>query len=648
MRMHQRKHSRHSFIQNHNIDRIAFVKWVVFVLCCVIAGRLFQLQIIQGGEYRNLAIKNHGLNREIYPKRGKIYVHDRNEKSALHPIATEKDYYDIYVVPSELENHEEVVEDVIKILHPIILEYRNDKEDGWVKINPDIEVETEEVIENDEVEEDVESTSILLDNPLEEDDEPTDEELLQMALDEREVLLTRFSKTNDPYEPIRMAAEESLAAQIMALKVEGIGVYAKPLRYYPDGDIFSQITGFWGYNETERVGRYGIEEYFEEILKGEKGQYMAEKDASGGLIPTADLDKTEVKDGADVVLTLDYPIQFNACNELKNAVEKYDAEGGSVLVMDPRTGAILAMCNYPTYNANEYSKVEDINLFLNKSVSYTYEPGSVFKPFTMSAALDTGVLKPNDTYNDTGEIKIGQYTIRNSDKEAHGVQTMLEILQKSLNTGVVYMTEKAGKNVFKDYVHRFGFDQTTEIELPGEISGNISSLDKAGDIYAATASYGQGITVTPLQLVSAFSSIANHGRLMKPHVIDKIVYADGTLEETKPRQIRQVMSSESAITLSAMLASVVEKGYGSKAGVEGYYLAGKTGTAQVSAEDRAGYSSDTIHSFAGFGPVSEPRFTILVKLDKPTAVAFSSDSAAPVFKKIAQFIINYYGIKPEK
>lgn len=634
------------------LDRIGWVKVVVLFLATIIIGRLFYLQIIKGGYYRQVAINNHGLIREIKPQRGEIYVYDMNENNSLHPIVTSKDFYDIYAVPSKIENPEEATDRIIKALHPVVKKFEKDEDtDKWVlkekfREDEELELDKDETIENNEVKTGETNQETTDKQESKEPEEPTDEELFALAMEEKEILLTRLSKKNDPYEPVRKAVDEEIAKKILDLEIEGIDLASKPLRYYPDGEIFSQITGFWGYDKDERIGRYGIEEYFEDTLKGQKGHFAAEKDAFGGIIPIADLTKDKVKDGADIVLTLDYPIQFRACEELESAVNKYDAESGSILVMDPKTGALLSMCNYPSYNANEYGKVDDINLYLNRAVSYAYEPGSIFKPFTMAAALDSGALSPNDTYNDTGEIKIGPYTIRNSDRKSHGVQTMLEVLQKSLNTGVVHMVDKAGKEVFKEYVNRFGFGRPTEIELPGEIGGNISSLDKKGDIYAATASFGQGITVTPLQIINGFAAIANQGKLMKPYVVDQIVYADGTLEKTQPTEIRQVISADSAITLSAMLASVVEKGYGNKAGVEGYYLAGKTGTAQVPEEEKAGYSNKTIHSFAGFGPVDDPRFVILVKLDKPTAVAFSADSAAPVFKNIAQFIINYYGIEP--
>ncbi|MFA7662389.1 MAG: penicillin-binding protein 2 [Patescibacteria group bacterium] len=644
-----RKSFKPCFEKKQKIDRITIVKWVVFVLSAIIICRLFQLQVIQKKHYQELANKNHNIIKEIEPKRGQIYVHDRNEESSMHPVATNKDFYDLYAIPSKIENPTEVVYQLIKILYPIVLKYEKTENGQWVskekidanKVNLD-----EKNIES--VEPEIKVLEVVVEKTVEKDDEPTDEELLKIALDEREVLLARLSKQNDPYEPIKTSIDENLAAQITALNIEGIGLAAKTLRYYPDGDIFSQITGFWGYKGDDRVGRYGVEEYFENILKGENGQMTAEKDATGGLIPTADLTKTAVKDGADIILTLDYPIQFNACNELKSAVEKYGAKSGSVLVINPKTGAMLAMCNYPSYDANKYGEVEDINLFLNRSISYAYEPGSIFKPFTMGAALNSNTLKPDDTYNDTGEVKIGPYTIRNSDKKGHGIMTMLGVLKKSLNTGVIYMVDKMGKSTFKDYVNQFGFGQATEIELPGEIAGNISSLDKNGDIYAATASFGQGITVTPLQIINGFAAIANDGKLMKPHIIDRIVYADGTIEETKPTEIRQVLSSASAVTLSAMLASVVEDGYGNKAGVEGYYIGGKTGTAQVSNENSTGYSNKTIHSFVGFGPINDPQFVILVKLDNVTATTFAESSAAPAFKKIAQFIINYYGIKPQR
>lgn len=353
------------------------------------------------------------------------------------------------------------------------------------------------------------------------------------------------------------------------------------------------------------------------------------------------------EDGESLVLTLDEAIQFTTCQELKNSFEKYKAESGTAIVMEPQTGKILALCNLPDFDPNKFNENKKINTFNNLAIFDQYEPGSVFKAVTMAIGLETNAITPETTYIDTGEVKIGKYSIKNYNDKKYGKQTMTGVLEKSLNTGAIFVAHKIENEIFKKYIEDFGFGKLTEITLPGENSGNIKSLDKKGSLYTATASFGQGISTTPIQLITAFSAIANQGQLMKPYLVDKIIKNDGEEFKTDPQMVKQVISPKTAMLLSGMLTSVVKKGCGKNAGVKNYYLAGKTGTAQVPAKDRKGYSSETIQTFIGFGPVDNPRFAILVKLDKPHAVD-ASVSVAPVFSKIAEFILNYYQILPEK
>lgn len=578
--------------------RITFLAVFFFLLGVLIAGRLFQLQVLNYKTYHLQALKIRRATKTIEPKRGEIFVQDPESPNGLHLIATNRDLYLVYAVPKLIVDPEETAKKL----------------------------------------------SELLDVPY-------------------DTLLQRLSKENDPYEPIKHFVESKKVEEIKKLdikvkkgknsseKEKAIGFLPEPARYYPDKDLFSHILGFTGYKGDKKVGQYGIEEYFDEILRGQEGLIVGERDALGRFIPISTEIKRKAEDGKDIILTLDYPIQFFACSELKRGIKKYGADSGTVIVMNPQTGAILALCNYPDFDPNEYNKVENINLFLNPAVSYTYEPGSVFKAITFAAALDTNKLTPTTTYEDKGEVKIGKYTIKNADLKAHGKKTMTQVLEESLNTGAIFAVQKTGKKIFKKYVEKFGFGKKTGIELPGEARGDISSLKKRGDIYTATASFGQGISVTPLQLIVAFSAIANQGKMMRPYLVEKIIDKNKQkiIEENKPKVLSQVISSQTASTLGAMLVSVVENGYGKKARVKGYYLAGKTGTALVSNPERRGYlPNKTIHSFCGFGPIDNPQFTILVKLDYPRAVRFAADSATPIFSRIAKFILDYKKIPPER
>jgi len=265
-------------------------------------------------------------------------------------------------------------------------------------------------------------------------------------------------------------------------------------------------------------------------------------------------------------------------------------------------------------------------------------------------AVNEEKVTPQTTYNDEGFVKINSYTIENSDKKAHGIQTMTQVLEGSLNTGAIFAMQQIGTEKFRDYVKDFGFGATTGSPIQGESTGNISNLDLPGEIYAMTGSFGQGISVTPLQMVSAYGVLANNGKLMKPYLIAKTLNPDGsTNEETQPEAIRQVIKSETATIIGAMLVNVVENGHGKKASVPGYYIAGKTGTAQVTSTNGRGYDpNNTIGSFAGFGPVSDPAFVMLVRIDHPRDVTFAESTAAPLFGDIAKFLLHYLHISPDR
>jgi cell division protein FtsI (penicillin-binding protein 3)/stage V sporulation protein D (sporulation-specific penicillin-binding protein) len=317
--------------------------------------------------------------------------------------------------------------------------------------------------------------------------------------------------------------------------------------------------------------------------------------------------------------------------------------------MDPSTGAVLAMCNAPVFDANDYSNVEDIETYINSAVSDQYEPGSVFKPLAMAAALDMGAVTPSTTYEDTGEVKIDSYTIRNSDLKANGIQTMTNVLELSLNTGAIFSVQQIGNENFYKYVQKFGFGEKTGIELEGENNGNISSLATFRDIYAATASYGQGITVTPIQLISAYAAAVNGGKLMKPYVVEKIIKENGFEVKTEPEIVRQVISAETSRVLRAMLVSVVKKGHAARAQIQGYFVGGKTGTAQIAKTNGVGYDASRHNdTFIGFTPVDNPKFVVLTKINDPKDAAWAESTAVPLFGEIGKFLVDYYQIPPDE
>ncbi|MFC1662843.1 peptidoglycan D,D-transpeptidase FtsI family protein [Patescibacteria group bacterium] len=493
-----------------------------------------------------------------------------------------------------------------------------------------------------------ENTYLLYANPkqITEPDEVVDQ--LEQILDiDTEAVLSRLRKVDDIYEPVAHNLTTEYKEYISNLGLEGLHFQIEPDRYYPEKNIGSHIIGFLGNDGENRIGQYGIEGYYKEELAGKYGELNIERDAGGNWITVGTTSIEEAQDGDDVVLTIDRNIQYQACQRLNEAVLRHGADGGSLIIINPKTGAIMAMCGSPDFDPNNYNEVENINLFLNPSTFYTYEPGSVFKPITMSAAIDLGVVTPQTTFVDEGQEVIGRYTIKNYENKVYGQQTMTQVLEESINTGAIFAARQVGDVLFEQYVKAYGFGLQTNIELESENGGDISTLNLHRDLYTSTASFGQGITVTPLQLVTAYGAIANGGTLMKPYIIDEIHKPNGAVIKTEPQSIRQVIQPSTARTISAMLVSVVQNGHGKRAGVPGYFVAGKTGTAQIPKESGAGYDENrTIGSFAGFAPATDPQFVMLAKIDVPRDVQAAESSAAPLFGEMAAWLVNYLNIPP--
>lgn len=596
--MNKKYTSRRGTQHRKGITREQILTWFMFCIAFIICWRLFNLQVIEHNTYSALASGQYELFKNLFPERGEILMKD-SISDEYYPVVTNQRLYEVYAQPKYIENPEEVAQQLFELLNI------------------------------------------------------TDEE-------EMDLIKVKLAKEDDPYEPIAKKVPQDIIDMIDERDITGIGYTDKLSRYYPEKYTASHITGFVRQSEeTGYIGQYGLEGYFNEELKGEQGYLRSERDAFGRWISVGERSYKEAQHGANIYLTIDKSIQYKACEALKDGVEEYEAESGSVVVMDPHTGAIIAMCNYPYFDPNIYNEVEDINVYNNTAIFGAYEPGSIFKPITAASAIDTDKVSPNTLYTDYGAISYNnngsvetdpsqiRFTLRNYDQKTYGLVTLTEVLEKSLNTGTIYMMQQAGEETFRKYVRDFGFGELTGIELDTEVAGDIRSLEKPGEIFSATASFGQGITVTPLQMVTAYSVFANGGKLIRPHIVDKIVYGNGEVQTIETEVIRQVLSARAASLVTGMLVSVIDNGHGSRAAVPGYYLAGKTGTAQVA--ERGVYGEDTIHSFIGFGPTDDARFVMLVRIDKPKIPdATSSQTTAVIFSKIAQFIIDYYKIPPQR
>ena len=571
------------FNQDFSKTRLRVIAIIVFIFGFVLVYRLFYLQVTNSQELKEAALAQQATVRSIPASRGSIYYGEA-KSNQTYPLAANREFNHLFAVPSKIENPKQA----FNLLWPLLEDFGMSEE----------------------------------------------------------TLRARLEKENDIYEPLAHKLTDEELEKFRKLEIPGIAWEKETWRYYPEGDTLANVLGFVGIRDDKRTGQYGLEGFFEEELKGKDGLVEGATDIYGRVIQSADLAQTKPEVGVDLYLTVDRNIQTFACQRLKESVEKHSAASGQVIVMNPETGAILALCNEPAYNPNFYNKVEDISVYLNPAVSTAYEPGSTFKPLTMAAAIEDRQLEPETIYTDTGEVKIGKYTIRNSDSKAHGEVSMITVLQDSLNTGAIFAQQKIGNNRFRKFVEKFGFGSLTEIDLGGEVAGDISSLEKSSDVFFATASFGQGITTTPLQMLSAYASLANGGNLVKPFIVKEKRRNGSLVSVTQPEFIGEPISVRTSTIISGMLVSVVKDGQAKRAGVPGYHIAGKTGTAQVA--EAGGYGEDTIQSYVGYGPVEDPVFVMLTKLDYPQVDYFAASTAAPLFGEIAEFILQYYEIPPNE
>lgn len=455
----------------------------------------------------------------------------------------------------------------------------------------------------------------------------------------KDQILSQLSSDNN-YIVLEKGISLDDIGKIKALNLKGLSWQNNPQRFYPQGELAAQAVGFLG---GQGAGQYGIEGYYDNILQGKPGI----QEEQTGLDSLFSNNGQASLNGSDIYLTIDYNIQFQAEELLKQEQKKDDIDAGQIIVMKPDTGKILALANFPSFDPNNYGKETDLGIFQDAAVQKLFEPGSVFKPFTMAAALNEGKITPDTTYVDTGVVTFGPNSIHNFDDEKYGKQTMTQVLESSINTGAVFAEQQIPHATFWDYINRFGFNKKTGVDLQGEVYSHNSQLVNGPDMDYATASFGQGIEMTPMQVARGYCAIANGGRLVKPYIVEKIVNGNGETD-TMPEVSEPVVSQQTISQLNSMLISVVDKGFNGVAKVPGYYLAGKTGTAQIPNPNGKGYEPDnnTIQSFVGYGPAFNPQFLILVKLDNPK-VPKSALSAVPIFKQLVQYIINYWKIPPD-
>ena len=463
------------------------------------------------------------------------------------------------------------------------------------------------------------------------------------------VLLALMKKRGSFYEVIEENIDKARANEISNLSLTGVHIGYKTKRYYPSEKTASQIIGFIN---REGLGQYGLEGYYNNQMQGKTAVSKTEKNPWSFLFK---LSEKESLNGASLRLTIDYNIQFMAEKVLNESIKKYSAEGGEIIVMNPNTGAIIAMAQNPNFNPNNYQNAS-MESFQNSCIQKLFEPGSTFKPITIAMAINEKVVTPDTIHDDKlGYKQFGTYKVYNYSQKVWGKVTMTEILQGSINTGVMYAESLIGHEKFYNYLKSFGLFENTGIDLNGEVSSSNKELKKALDnrieVTFGNVSFGQGVGITPLQMIRAFSTIINGGKLMKPYVVETITTA-GKEKKIEPTIIKEnVISSETSSTIKNMMVNVVEKGFGHLAKISGYYIGGKTGTSQIPYSslgiNKSGYSDKTWQTFMGFAPAYDPQFIILVKLNNPTATKTSEYSAVPTFHSLAKYIIDYWQIPPD-
>jgi cell division protein FtsI/penicillin-binding protein 2 len=567
-----------------------------FLIIILIIGRLFYWQIVASDTLYSLGEQQHFSTINIPAKRGEIRTSDN------YPIVTNKEAFLIYAYLPQLQNSPS---ETASRIAPILQSYFSETDaspSGNVVKRPQ-KVEVKELIEE------------------------------------------KLARNDVAWIPIVRDAKATDKKKVESLDLEGIGTESSFIRDYPEASMAASLIGFVGNDRVgDSKGYFGIEGYYDLELKGRSGVLRQERDASGKPILIGQFEKLDPQEGRHLVLHINRVVQRIAENKLQEGLRKYGAKSGEVIIVNPKSGAVIAMASLPSYNPSQYNKYDE-SLFRNPAVSEFYEPGSTFKVITMASALDARAVKP-DTHCDICDkpLRIGRYLIRTWDDKYHANSTMKEVIQNSDNIGMVYAVSKLGKEKLIDYLERFGIGEKSGIDLEEEASPKIRGEKEWKEIDLATAAFGQGIAVTGIQMVRAVSAIANRGVMFEPKIVDRVI-GKKTLEVNQGKT-RKVISKDTAGKMTEMMVNAVEKGEAKWAKPKGYKIAGKTGTSQIPV---AGHYDEekTIASFIGFAPADDPKFVMLTKLREPETSPWGSETAAPLWFSIAKDLLFYYDVQPE-
>ena len=467
-----------------------------------------------------------------------------------------------------------------------------------------------------------------------------------LLLSEIDRLTEILSKKEVVWVPLKQKVSSNIKKNIEALKLKGIGFERQEDRIYPEASTAAHLLGFVGKNEEGAdVGYFGLEGYYNPSLSGKSGFQALEIDARGVPILIGDSSEITAIGGVDLLTHIDRTVQHSLEKRLQEGIEKYGAVGGTVIVMNPATGAILGMSSFPSYDPKTYSKFGD-EFFRNSAVSDTFEPGSVFKVLVLASALDADVVRP-DTKCDIcgGPLAVDKYLIETWNKEYHPDSTVLDVIVNSDNVGMAFVGQRMGADKLYDYLDKFGIGKLTGIDLQGEASPRLRDRGSWNIVDLSTASFGQGVAVTPIQMIKAVAVIANGGHSVKPQVVDKLL-GKGWEEDIKPEIGERILTEGTAAEMTAMMVEAAKNGEAKWTHLRGFKVAGKTGTAQIPI---AGHYDEekTNATFIGFAPADKPKFIMLVTLREPKSSPWASETAAPLWYSIVKDLFLYFSIQPE-
>ena len=575
------------------MDRIKIFQIIIFTAAIFIIARLFYWQFIaqvtSSGEINSAQI--------IPASRGEIFTNDG------FPIVADQEAFLLYAKPHEITKDSQ---ELAKVLAPSLISEKYAT--SGAAFLPDLQKQKEE-------------------------------EVKQLQTN----IFAHLADKNLFWVQLARKLPKDIKEKIQTLDISGLGFEKDKKRFYPEASMAAHLLGFVGLNKFgDDTGYFGLEGYYDQRLKGQPGRLGRDRDPLGFPILVGRYRTVEPKKGDSLKLSIDRTMQFIVEQKLEQAVEKYGAKEGTVIISDPKTGQIMAMATYPNYNPNLYQEY-DGSQYKNPAIANTYEPGSVFKLITMASALDMSLVDPNTRCDIcSGPRQIAGYEISTWNKKYYPNSTMTEVIQHSDNVGISFVADKLGIDRFYEYILKFGFREKTGIDLQEEADGAIRNKKDWKGIDLVTSAFGQGIAVTPIQMVQAVQAIANRGVLISPKIVAKII-ANSKEEIVKPGEKRQVISAKTAAQITEMMVNAVEKGEAKAFVPKGYKIAGKTGTAQIPLAGH--YDPDkTIASFVGFAPANDPKFVMLVLFNQPSASIFGSETAAPTFFEIARELFNYLGI----